>query len=370
MPEVENPSYKTITWQNKNYQYRVILDPNPFFNRQTQPQQVVLEILPPDTKEPIRQILYTLDRLKEKQTATHLGIPIISASATYNDRLFFSVRPEQRAKGGGIATIVSYDPQTQKFALIQPKEIQDQQITDFAIGGKPDRPTIWIATRISGEYDPYLPGKGLIAYRPDNQDYTSGKTVAYQHTNSPLIGAIPNKLMLEGEFLWIGTGNGICQLTWQNPDKKDSWSCWRFALIANPTETEIPIYNSLLAPKPTNNISNNSQPLEILWWLSLDPQTGKGRYEVKYPSGFSTKSANLSSKEWHQQGERWLRGFDQVSLNLLKGGPSGIVNSNNPQDIMAIRGDLKISQQTIEYYSGWVEDTLLKPYLTVIPATL
>jgi hypothetical protein len=89
-----------------------------------------------------------------------------------------------------------------------------------------------MGTNISGEGNQYIPASGLVAYRPDSQNLSSGAVTSYNVNNSPLVGAIPDKLRLEDDTLWVSTGNGVCKLKWQAADNPASWSCWRFALMA------------------------------------------------------------------------------------------------------------------------------------------
>lgn len=74
-------------------------------------------------------------------------------------------------------------------------------------------------------------------------------------------------------------------------------------------------------------------------------------------------------------GDRFVRGFDEVASNYFGGGVQGI-GSN--RDVLrqtnwnAIRGDLELIKLSpkltdLRYYSGWVDEKLLKPYLTIVP---
>lgn len=60
----------------------------------------------------------------------------------------------------------------------------------------------------------------------------------------------------------------------------------------------------------------------------------------------------------------------------MGGGPTGIgsqiFNSDYIQDTNAIRGDLELLEltqdsTTVKHYSGWVDDDLLQPYITIVP---
>ena len=71
-----------------------------------------------------------------------------------------------------------------------------------------------------------------------------------------------------------------------------------------------------------------------------------------------------------------VRGLDEVELNLVGGGAVGI-SSGQPNDdyiydMNALRGDLELLELTkdttkVKHYSAWVEDSLLQPYLTIVP---
>ncbi|NES83720.1 MAG: hypothetical protein F6K10_21185, partial [Moorea sp. SIO2B7] len=149
---------------------------------------------------------------------------------------------------------------------------------------------------------------------------------------------------------------------------------------------------SLAPSKPYDTV-------EVYWWSLRDNQSREGRYEVEYKPGFTVKlnegakswaefygSSDLVptgeapvfwvGRDWHWQGDRFVRGFDQVPLNFFGGGPLGIspqrVDYNKPHDIHAMRGELDLlnlskDSTEVKYYSGWVDDELLKPYLTIIP---
>ncbi|NJL82478.1 MAG: hypothetical protein HC890_05035 [Chloroflexaceae bacterium] len=70
-----------------------------------------------------------------------------------------------------------------------------------------------------------------------------------------------------------------------------------------------------------------------------------------------------------------MRGLDEVQLNLVGGGPSGIelpqLNPERP-NLLALRGDLRLlslnsANTQLTYHSAWVE-TDGQPYLTLIAA--
>lgn len=393
------PSYKTIELNGQSYQYRVALEPNPFPDFKVEPEKVVFELITPESEQPRTQTLYTLANVKQAQTGERLGLPQITTALTYDNRLFWTVSPEQGEGNGGIATIVSYQPEQNEISVIQPEAIKGEQITDMVIAGEPTNPTFWMGTKISAEGNPYLPAKGLVAYRPDSSNLKSGSIKVYDIQNSPIVGAIPTQLWLDTNQLWVGTGNGICQVKGLAADNPQSWSCWRFALMAELPDEELPIYSKLLNDSETGDATvqpaSEEEKIEVLWWSPLDYKTREGRYEVKYGEGFGVllqqgasswpdylKSyvdlppINWPGGTWHWQGNRFVRGFDEVGLNYSGGGPTGIgptkVDSEGRVDVNTIRGDLELlkldeNSTDLKYYSGWVDEDLLKPYITVVP---
>lgn len=403
--ELENPPYKKIAINGKTYQYRVILEPNPFpiEQQRPEPQKVIFELINPSAQQPQRQTLYTLNELTEGNLGASLGVPRITAAINYDNRLFFSVASEQGEGASGIATIVGYDPQKKESIIIKPKEIRKQQITDLVITGDSATPTFWMGMQVSGEGNGYLPGMGLVAYRPNAQDLNSGSVKSYNVNNSPIVGIIPNKLKLENDILWVGTGNGICQVKWQAADDSKSWSCQRFALFTKLPAEGIPLYNTSTSKNPAATLSPiiSGETTEVLWFSPINYQTRKGRYEVRYPEGFTVtldeRGAEIlpqdiakireeiepgkpsfywSGFEWHWNGARFVRGFDEVGLNLSGGGPSGIGSDEfRPDGIRssnAIRGDFDLQNLTrkstsVRYYSGWVDEDKINLSLTVVP---
>ena len=386
-----DPPYQIIQSNGKTYRYRVLLEPNPFPDFREEPEQVVFELILPNQEQPTRQVLYTLAQVQQAQTGSRLGVPEVAAAVVKNNRLFWAVSPEQGEGNGGIATVVSYGPQADQFVVMQPEEIKGQQINDLVIAGKRDRPTFWIATQLSGEGTPAIPGMGLVAYRPGDRS----ELRAYYVRNSPIVGAIPTRLRLEGDELWVGTGNGICRVEWPTADDSD-WNCWRFALQSELPKAGVPLYQSLLAQTPATTLKKDT--VEVLWWLPQTYQTRQGRFEVKYDQGTVTSADQGAQSwsefsatekpiwespvvwagwEWHWNGNRFIRGFDEVVIDFLGVGPSGISSSqrvdvNQFPNYYAIRGDLDLLSLTkeitkVRYYSGWVDDHLLKPFLTVEP---
>ncbi|MBD2445805.1 hypothetical protein H6G76_01290 [Nostoc sp. FACHB-152] len=407
-----NPKFKNINFQGKNYQYRVVKEPNYTvgsdnnLSRQEVPDptkdKIIFELITPNSKNPHRQTVYTLKDLQNAAVkagfsaeGNQLGFPRVTSSVIYGEKIWWSIAFEQGEGNNGIATIISYDPKTDKFNLIQPDALAFTQITDLAITGNPNNPTFWIGTNVSGEGNLYIPAKGLVAYRPDDKNPNSGSLSAYTTHNSSLVGAIPDKLRLENDILWVSTANGVCQVKWQAADNPKNWSCWRFAAMAKLPET-LPLYSALTNKTQAASLSGNNT-IEVLWWSPVNFQTNKGRYEVTYPQGFTTKLNEGASIyefqrslppgkppvdwpgfEWHWNGERFVRALDEVSLNLSGGGPTGIgsgqLNPEVPINWNAMRGDLELvdispNSTSIKYYSGWVDEAKLQPYLTVVPQT-
>ena len=398
--ELVDPPYQTIEWQDKTYQYRVVLEPNPFPNFEVEPEKVILELMTPEIEEPQKHILYTLEQVKQEQAGIQLGVPQITTSIINNDQFYWSVSSEQGEGNGGIATIVNYNPQENKVNIIQPSQIAKQQINDFKISNNDTENILWLATQTSGEGNPYLPGMGLVSYNLNNESLKS-----YHPRNSNLVGIIPHKLTIEKENLWVATGNGICEIEWQNIEKESSWKCWQFKLEANISPEGIEVYESIFNNQSETiiNADETNTTIEVLWWSPKDDESEKGRYEIVYNPAFSVtledkgvmdwkelydKEYKANSweaivywpgKDWLWNGNRFIRPFDGVFLNYFGGGPGGISTWNNPEkqrpEIYTIRGDLDLINLTknatnVQYYSGWVDDSSLDPYLTIIPTEI
>lgn len=397
--QLADPPYQTLEWKGETYQYRALLDPNPFPDFKVEPKQVILELIKPETETPQRQILYTLDEVKEKKAGIQLGIPDITANIIHNNHFYWAISPEQGEGNGGIATIASYDPKTDKITVIQPPKLAKQQINDLAITETDQEKIFWLATQTSGEGNPYLAGMGLVSYHANSK-----KIKAYNPRNSSLVGMIPHELFLEKDQLWVATGNGICQIQWQQIEAGNSWQCWQFNLQAKIPEQGLELYPSLLAqtPKITLNFSEEkeAETIKILWWSPQDYETQTGRYEIAYQPGFTvslTDNGAISwsdfyheahqrqdweallywpGKDWIWSGDRFIRPFDSVPLNRFGGGPIGIsrwnLSEGKRSEIYAMRGHLDLIKLTkklteVEYYSAWVDDSLLQPFLTIIP---
>lgn len=410
--DLVNPKFKNIDFQGKNYRYRVLREPkfslgeNNNITRPNEPEpandRVVFEVVTPNSEKPQIKTLYTLKNLQDAAvkagygTGGQLGFPRVTSAVIFDNRIWWSVAFEQGEGNNGIATIVSYEPKSEQFNLIQPEALWSTQITDLAITGNAKSPTFWMGTNVSGEGNLYIPAKGLVAYRPNSENPNSGSLTAYTVNNSPLVGAIPDKLKLENDKLWVSTANGVCQINWQAADNSD-WSCWRFTAMAKLPAEEVPLYSALTNKTPAVSLSRekSGETVEILWWSPVEYQTLKKRYEVKYPQGFSVKldegasiyefnnslppgkpSVDWPGFQWHWNGDRFVRGLDEVSLNLVGGGPQGIgsgqLSPEVPINWNAMRGDLELLEITpkstsVKYYSGWVDEAKLQPYLTVVP---
>jgi hypothetical protein len=398
-----NPPLKNIEFQGKKYQYRVLMSPNPFKQPSVNAEAVIFEVVSPDGKTTKRQTLYTLKDLQQGNVGGSLGVPRVTAAIIHGDRLWWSVASEQGEGASGIATIISYHPQANKLTLIQPDKLKGQQITDLAITGDSTNPTFWLGTQLSGEGNAYLPGMGLVAYSPDPQNPNLGSVKSYNVHNSPIVGAIPDKLKLEKDTLWVGTGNGVCQVKWQTADNSDSWSCGRFAVMTKLPTEGLSLYSTSIDKTPAAKLSpaSSGENIEVLWFSPVNSKTRKGRYEVRYPQGFTVTlkdqgaellpsdfvqiRSNLAGEQlpfywpggnWHWNGDRLVRGFDEVGLNLVGGGPRGIGSQNFTDDGLinsnAIRGDLDLlnltkKSTTVRYYSGWVDEAKINPYLKVVP---
>ncbi|MGK7955698.1 MAG: hypothetical protein AB4063_10625, partial [Crocosphaera sp.] len=314
-----------------------------------------------------------------------------------NDQFYWSISSEQGEGNGGIATIVNYNPQENKIKIIQPSQIAKQQINDLKISNNDTETILWLATQTSGEGNPYLPGIGLVSYNLNNE------SLKYYHArNTNLVGIIPHQLTIEKENLWVATGNGICKIKWQTIEQENSWKCWRFKLQAEISPEGIEVYNSLFnnQSETTINADETNTIVEVLWWSSKDDESEKGRYEIVYEPSFSVtledkglvnwkelydqeyKANSWESivywpgKDWLWNGNRFIRPFDGVFLNYFGGGPGGISTWNNLEqqrpEIYTMRGDLELIKLTknatnIKYYSGWVDDSSLDPYLTIVP---
>jgi hypothetical protein len=388
--QLANPSYQSVDFQGKTYQYRTRLEPNPFAeNAQYQEaERVLFEILPPDQDTPLVQELYTREEVKNANLGFSLAYPEALKAIPWRDRLLWSITAPQGEGFTGLATLFTYHPETEEIEIIQPEAIKGQIITDLAVSEQNPN-LLWLTTQTSGEGNPYLPGMGLVRYDTQNQTVTS-----YHVRNSPLVGAIPTQLWIEGKALWVGTGNGICQVQWQTVENPESWSCWRYAVFAEPPEN-IALFATSSAETEATTLEPTA-PLEILWQSPLF--ASKQRYEVRYEEGFvitveegktSWSDRNWEvpayfapidwpGREWHWNGDHFQRGFDEVAFNFVGGGPTGVGTTFNYADGLpanthhALRGDLTLlelteTQTKVRHYSGWVAQENLSPYVTILP---
>lgn len=401
LPDAANPRYQSLKFKGQTYRYRVLLETSPGERREKQ-QRVVFELLAPNSNWPQRQVLYTLNDLQPAKMRMTLGVPKVTAALTFDRSFWWAIASEQGEGGNGIATLVSYHLDKGTWMLLQPEELKGVRITDLAISGDPKHPTFWMGTQVSGEGSDDLPAMGLVAYRPHSQPLMRGSIATYQVHNSPIVGAIPHRLLLERDRLWVSTGNGICQVQLAAPQEADSWSCWRFSLLAKLPASGLPIYSSLLSKRPVDTLfpSKKGETIEVLWRLPSDRKKLQGRYEVKYHKGFTVTLAEQgaipvselfpvppqsfisgnpiywSGHEWHWRGDRFVRGLDEVAFNEFGEGPRGIgpdyLEASGLIDRSAIRGDLellRLSRQsvTLKYYSGWVEERAIAPYPAILP---
>lgn len=396
-----NPPYESLTWNGDNYKYRVLLDPNPFPNFAQQAQRVVLELITPDRQEPQLYTLYTLEDMQSANAGSELGFPFVDATALYGDRFYVAISPEQGEGNGGLATIVSYDLAQGGIDIIQPAAINNQQFNDLVVTGDPENPTLWLATQQQGEGNPYLPGMGLVQV---SDPFGEGpQVVSFHPRNSPLVGSVPNRLAVIGDRLWVASGDGMCGLPWAQGDDFSGWDCWQIQLQGELPTAGLPLYDRLRAETPATTLSTSQagSTVDVLWWSPLEKGMGEGRFEVRSPLGFTatlTEQGAMAWTEWygddyepaswqppimwpgdqwHWRGDRFVRGFDDISLNYFGGGPQGLsypngVENFNQFDWLSMRSDLELvnlnAQVTeVKYYGGWVDDSLIQPYLTVQP---
>lgn len=413
LAEIENPSLKSITLNDKTYQYRVKLNaswinsegsptPSPELTRAE--EGVVFELITPESPTPREIPLYTRRELEEAQLGASLGVPRVSAAIATEDSLWWAIAAEQGEGASGIATLIRFTPSSGDLEVIKPEGLQGVQMTDLAVTGSGESFTLWIGTQISGEGNPYLPAMGLVRYRPQENNLNTGDIATYTPQNSPLIGTIPDRLLVQGETLWIATANGVCAVPHGQIDQATTWECWRFTATADLPASGVPLYPSVQATQAATTLTGDR--VEVLW-IAPAKEAGEnqpfvGRYEVKYDPGFTLSLAEGATQvpnelsrrfplvqaappvawpgdEWRWEGDRFVRALDEVNLNMVGGGPSGIGTegreSPNPylQDWAAIRGDLSLLELTnqkteVRYYSGWVDADLLDPTPTVVPA--
>ncbi|NEP61690.1 MAG: hypothetical protein F6K31_32850 [Symploca sp. SIO2G7] len=388
-----NPDYKTVTSQTQTYQARVRLDAPWLVEEQESnapSERVIFELIKPGENQPVAQVLYTNTDIVDRELGSTAGVPTITRTLTTADALWWAIGFEQGEGASGITTVVQYQIQTDQIVLWQPSELGNAQITDLALTTVDDEPILWLGTQYSGEGNPYLPAKGLVAYRP-----TIDTIQAYTTENSPLIGAIPTRLWAEDTILWVATGNGVCAVQWATIAASDSWDCWQFTARANVADNQA-LYASLLADLPFAQLDAATSPVELLWLAETDiftPDSPK-RYEIGYDPGIVTQlnegadyyvepKNNIDDgyfwwpgKDWSWNGQRFVRPWDQVAVNHVGGGPQGIGPSNYGtyvSDWQIMRGEfelLNLTQKTtdIRYYSAWIDAAGIEPWVTVTKA--
>lgn len=408
LQEMANPTYKTIEVNGEPYQYRIRLqadwldeqirsesDPSavsPPVDRSDGDNAVHFELKTPDGNTIDRQ-LYTLEDLKAADLGASLGPPRIAGAVAVGDDIWLAATAEQGEGNSGFASLIRYRTGTGDLTVQQPDQIQGDQFNAIAATGSPEDPTLWLGTQIAGEGNPYIPAHGLVAYKPTTENLTT-----YTVSNSPMVGAIPFQLAVAGDSLWVGTGNGVCQVPWQTPNAAESWNCWQFTATASLPAAGVDLYPSFLADESATTLTQSE--VEVLWLsqaYTRDGELSKLRYEVVYEPGFETQlvpggyqinevafgsseenSIFWAGRQWHWNGDRFVRGLDEVSLSLFGGGPYGLTSSDEPigitQDADAIRGDFDLLLLTeestqVRYYSGWVEGDSLEVYPKVVPTT-
>ncbi|WP_121968601.1 hypothetical protein [Leptolyngbya sp. BC1307] len=408
LAELANPAYQTLEVNGETYEYRIRLEADWLteqLNSATDPaaasndegdDAVYFELKTPDGETISRQ-LYTLAELREAQLGASLGTPEIAGSIVTGKTIWWAATTSQGEGDSGFASLLHYSSDTGELTVDQPEDIQGDQITAIAATGNPKNPILWLGTQRAGEGNPYLPANGLVAYQPKTK-----KLKSYTVTNSSLVGAIPHQLTVANESLWVATGNGICQVRWKTVDQAKSWRCWQTTTTATLPAEGAKIYPTFLATEPAATLSASA--VEVLWAEQAQSDqpdqanTEPIRYEVAYQPGFEAQLSQggyrvanpvaqravrgepifWPGRQWHWEGDRFVRGFDEVALNLVGGGPYGLVSSTDDDrlafDHSAIRGSfdlLSLSQEAtkVRYYSGWIESAELEIYPKLIAVT-
>ncbi len=415
-----DPEYETIEIDEKLYEYRVRLQAtwlDEELNPTVAPSDVENGGRPPeeeesvyfDIKSPDGEVtsyeLYTVEAVREASIGASLGVPRISGTAVTDDGVWFAATTSQGEGENGFASLLQYDPETEELDIQRPEEIQGDQITSMVATGNANTEiegedssnlTLWLGTMRSGEGNPSVPANGLAAYRPATKTLNR-----FTLNNSPIVGAVPHQLAVSGDSLWVGTGNGICEVDWQIAEQADSWRCWRFATTAKLPSEGVALYPSFLAEESTTTLKKPE--VEVLWaawefYEQPEVEPKPFRYEVVYEPGIE---ATLSQggyrvnnevaqrmvgdnpifwpgRQWHWGGDKFRRTFDEVSLNLVGGGPYGLITSNIRTgfsfDHLAIRGSFDLlglapDGTKVRYYSGWVDGTELEVYPEMVAVT-
>ncbi|AFY36817.1 hypothetical protein Lepto7376_0379 [[Leptolyngbya] sp. PCC 7376] len=405
--ELSDPPPTTIEADGQSFEYRTNLSPNPFPDYTENPDKVIFEITPPDASSPYTLDLYNLEQLRASGIGYDLGFPEVNGAVQVGDSLFFAVSSEQGEGFNGLTTLIRYDINTNDLEKTQPVNLIAEQITDMLVTTVDEEVTLWFGTKYSAEGSGLIPAKGLVTYTFTADSWRQGKTAAYSVHNSPLVGAIPTDLTLDDEVMWVATGSGICQFPWQDVKDWDAWQCWEFILETEIPTAGIPLYGSLLSTTPITTLtpSDDNEMTEVYWWSSMEPlgfeeeSERLGRFEVAYPVGLEVtvpeggyRWLNEDSvqptppwetnvfwpgREWHWEDDRFVRGFDEVNINFLALGASGVSANGFTDagilDANALRGELDLidmtsESTTVQYFSGWVEESQLEPYFTVIPS--
>ncbi|MEM9944727.1 MAG: hypothetical protein AAF810_01500 [Cyanobacteria bacterium P01_D01_bin.36] len=418
LAEIADPNYETVELGGESYEYRIRLQAN-WLTEQLKPETTNPEAISSDSEETeapatatedavffelktpdgelIIQQLYTVSELRSAGLGASLGEPSIVGAIAAGADLWFAATASQGEGNSGFASLIQYSSQTQELTVERPESLQGDQLTSLAITGSAegdsDQPlTLWIGTQRSGEGNPYFPADGLVSYQPSDNKLTTHTT-----TNSPLVGAIPHRLAVEEDTLWVATGDGLCQVDWQTAESPDGWSCWRFTATADIPSEGVDLYSSFLATEPAAELKDES--VEVLWVSqSYDVPEDEPfvRYEVAYAPGFETQLSQGGYRitnevaqraaggtdlfwpgtQWHWTGEQFARSLDEVSLNLVGGGPRGLVAADRRGgfdfDNYAIRGDFDLLALTddatkVRYYSGWINGEAVTVYPTVVP---
>lgn len=390
---LSDPDYETITSQNQTYQARVRLEASWLDEEQASDnnlEQVIFELIKPGDNQPISQVLYTNTDIIERDLGASAGVPTITRTLTTDDALWWAIGFEQGEGASGIATVVQYQLESGQIVLWQPSELGNAQITDLTLTEADNDTVLWLGTQYSGEGNPYLPAKGLVAYR-----LTDNSVETYTAENSPLIGAIPTRLWAEDDTLWVATANGACEVDWATIDDNNSWACWHFTTMAD-VPADQSLYASLLAETPIGQFDSNA-PVEVLWAADTDVSTPEAsvRYEINYDPGITVELSQGADYyvgpendpdngyfwwpggDWSWNGQRFVRPWDQVAVNYVGGGPQGIGPDdyeNYVVDWRTMRGEFELLSLTpetteITYYSAWVDSTGIEPWVTVTEAT-
>ncbi len=459
--DIKDPDYETIELGDESYQYRVRLQAQWLDDRlesdaadlavsSAAPKDaaaetedtVFFELKKPDGSL-LTQQLYTLSQLQEAQLGASLGTPSIAGALSIENDLWFAVSATQGEGDSGFASLMYYSPEADELTIKQPEALQGDQITSMVATlptetdpaktdpaktdqgtGEADKSTstgdedsaenetdsaetpaltLWLGTQRSGEGVPYYPASGLVAYQPERETLSS-----YTVTNSPLIGAIPHQLAIADDTLWIGTGEGACQVNWQAIKDSNSWNCWQFTAIAQLPSEGVELFDSFLAGEPAATLKKDE--VEVLWVGQQSDQDSPDRtssdstakpkmtrYEVAYEPGFETELAQggyrvaneaaqraaggnkifWPGSQWHWGGDRFKRSLDEVALNFFGGGPRGLMNAESSSgfnlDSYTVRGEFDLLALTddstkVHYYSGWIDSSGIDVYPTVIPA--